>query len=330
MDAKLRRMLEPRPEVRFAVEQHGSTVRDPPAGGRDAEYLGWDGGEVPPEKELNLPMRVPPWCRCGVLAALLLLLGCSESAPITGDAAAAGDGPTRDGPHAGDASSADGSRDGPAGDGLLRDRCEPSAALVGRVDAARMLADLNALVGLGDRYSHAGQTDAASYLRDQLVAAGLAAVDRTYAFAGSTWVNLEVTIAGVEAPGEFVMAGGHYDSGSGTPGADDNASGTVAVLEAARALASCQPRRNVRLVFFSNEEAGTIGSQAYAAQLKTTVPITSLKGFIAMDMVAYPDATRDLHLATVPANEPLARAMETAVAQWTTLATTVLIDQQCG
>jgi Peptidase family M28 len=63
--------------------------------------------------------------------------------------------------------------------------------------------------------------------------------------------------------------GGHYDSVLGSPGANDNATGTAAVLELARLLAGQQLARTVRFVAFVNEEApffqtDAMGSWVYA------------------------------------------------------------------
>ncbi|MBY0112466.1 MAG: M20/M25/M40 family metallo-hydrolase [Phycisphaerales bacterium] len=75
--------------------------------------------------------------------------------------------------------------------------------------------------------------------------------------------NLEVEIAGTTKPNEIVVIGAHYDSVNSakshlgrvaTPGADDNASGTAALLELARRFAGASPARTLRFVFFTNEE----------------------------------------------------------------------------
>ncbi len=70
--------------------------------------------------------------------------------------------------------------------------------------------------------------------------------------------NLVVEITGVSEPGEIVVVGAHYDSvnnnGVASPGANDNASGTAAVVELARMLAGTKPARTIRLVLFVNEE----------------------------------------------------------------------------
>ena len=76
---------------------------------------------------------------------------------------------------------------------------------------------------------------------------------------------------------EFIVVGAHYDHlgtsarfaldpdllSSVRPGADDNASGTAAVLELARRLAASPPKRSVLLVHFDAEEWGLVGSRAF-------------------------------------------------------------------
>ena len=54
----------------------------------------------------------------------------------------------------------------------------------------------------------------------------------------------------------MIVVGAHYDSAENTPGANDNASGTAAVLELARLLRDLtgQTRKRIRLVLFVNEE----------------------------------------------------------------------------
>jgi len=78
--------------------------------------------------------------------------------------------------------------------------------------------------------------------------------------------NVVGELTGRERPGEILMAGGHYDTWHVGPGAIDNASGVVAVLEAARALARFRQHlaRTVRFVLFGVEESGLVGSWSYA------------------------------------------------------------------
>jgi Tol biopolymer transport system component len=105
-------------------------------------------------------------------------------------------------------------------------------------------------------------------------------------------------------PGVLVI-GAHYDhlghggTGSLAPdsheihnGADDNASGTAALLEVARQLAGERGslRRDVYLIAFSGEEEGTLGSTAFTrrppAGLKAAgLKVTDIAAMLNMDMV---------------------------------------------
>jgi len=95
---------------------------------------------------------------------------------------------------------------------------------------------------------------------------------RTQAFdSGAAKVrNLEATISGSNS-GAFVI-GAHYDSAPGAPGANDNGSGSAALLELARLFRGWKPRHTLRLAFFVNEEppffkGSEMGSKVYADEL---------------------------------------------------------------
>ncbi|MCW8141975.1 MAG: M20/M25/M40 family metallo-hydrolase, partial [Planctomycetota bacterium] len=138
--------------------------------------------------------------------------------------------------------------------------------------------------GSGARGGHA----AGDWLAEQLAALGLApAGDEGYfqpfEAQGQRLRNVLAQVPGRE-PGEAVVIGAHYDHlglghqqgsleflrGRGRihHGADDNASGTAAVLEVARAFVASglQPRRRVVFAFFDGEERGLLGSTHYVEQ----------------------------------------------------------------
>jgi hypothetical protein len=82
--------------------------------------------------------------------------------------------------------------------------------------------------------------------------------------------------------------GAHYDSYSstpsnGAPGADDNASGVAAVLEAARVLSAYELDATVVYIAFDREEQGLVGSAAYANKHASD----NILGVINFDMIAY-------------------------------------------
>jgi hypothetical protein len=88
---------------------------------------------------------------------------------------------------------------------------------------------------------------------------------------------------------QFVVLGGHYDhlgirEGEIYNGADDNASGTAAVIEVCDAISRIPNRdRSLLCMAFTGEEIGLLGSEHYVAH--PTVPIGSIMAMINMDMI---------------------------------------------
>src|SRR5467141_3286711 len=78
--------------------------------------------------------------------------------------------------------------------------------------------------------------------------------------------NTVAEIRGSEKPDEVVILGAHLDSWDLGTGSMDNGTGSMAVLEAARALArlDLKPKRTIRFVLFTGEEEGLVGSVKYA------------------------------------------------------------------
>src|SRR5271170_8408590 len=66
---------------------------------------------------------------------------------------------------------------------------------------------------------------------------------------------------------EIVVIGGHIDSWDVGSGAQDDGSGIITALEAAHLIhqLGLHPRRTLRVVFWTNEENGGAGGEAYRA-----------------------------------------------------------------
>ena len=82
-----------------------------------------------------------------------------------------------------------------------------------------------------------------------------------------------------------LLIGAHYDTVSGSPGADDNASGLVVLLEVATRLRAQPLVRPVWLVAFCLEEQDRLGSQAFASRLKAEG--RALAGAIILECVGF-------------------------------------------
>lgn len=75
--------------------------------------------------------------------------------------------------------------------------------------------------------------------------------------------NIVIDIKGKGLDKNLTLAVGHYDTVAHSVGASDNSGGTVTLLKIAEYFAKNQPQRDLRIVFFSGEELGLLGSQAY-------------------------------------------------------------------
>jgi carboxypeptidase Q len=77
--------------------------------------------------------------------------------------------------------------------------------------------------------------------------------------------NVIAEIKGSEHPDEWILIGAHLDSWDYGTGAQDNGTGTVMVMDVARAIASLgkAPRRSIRFALWGGEEEGLLGSYAY-------------------------------------------------------------------
>lgn len=81
-----------------------------------------------------------------------------------------------------------------------------------------------------------------------------------------TSYNVIATKTGSRFPNRQIVIGAHYDAVPGSPGADDNGSGTTGVLEIARVLADIETDMTIIFVTFDSEESGLHGSWDYASR----------------------------------------------------------------
>ena len=103
-------------------------------------------------------------------------------------------------------------------------------------------------------------------------------------------VNLLARLRGTRYPDRYLVLSAHYDHlgirrGEIYNGADDNASGTAALLTIAEALCRKRPLHSVILAWFDGEEAGLLGSKAFLAE--SPVPKGSLLLEVNLDMVGH-------------------------------------------
>lgn len=159
-------------------------------------------------------------------------------------------------------------------------------ALVNMVDSNRLRSDLHFVQGIRHRTAGAAHlADVQDSLRHRFTQAGFFSGEHTFNYAGYTGRNIFGTLRGTVAGEQVVIVDAHYDSVANAPGADDNGSGTVAVLEIARLLGTYPSKKTLRCLGFDLEEAGLIGSLRY---VQTGLPADeNVLGVFNFEMIGF-------------------------------------------
>lgn len=169
--------------------------------------------------------------------------------------------------------------------------------------AARLRADVTAIASEPHNVVHpAALESAAVHIEAQLRAAGYAPQTQAFEAGGQRVRNIEAVIEPAGgANAETLVVGAHYDSFRDAPGANDNGTGTAAVIALARQLADLRGRSalRIRLVLFVNEEppffqTESMGSLVYARRLSQSGE--RVTGMLSLETLGwYSDAEGSQH-----------------------------------
>ena len=177
------------------------------------------------------------------------------------------------------------------------------------LDEALVLGYLEDLVAFGPRRTGTPACQAAGeYIYDEFVSYGLDARYDDWSYGGNSGNNIEGTLPGIdENSDEIYIICAHYDSVSGSPGADDDGSGTAAVLAAAYLMSQYTFNHTIRFVAFDGEEQGLLGSYKYAEEASNNGDniVAALNG----DMIGY---------ATNPTEASMIKIYENSASSWIT------------
>lgn len=131
----------------------------------------------------------------------------------------------------------------------------------------------------------------ANYIEDKFRSYGCNVKSQPFTYQGNTYYNIIAEVKGAQGTKDGILViGAHYDTVSGTPGADDNASGIAGLLELVRLTALRPLSRTVRFVAFTLEEppvfmTGHMGSYVYAESVKHER--VNVEGMISLEMIGY-------------------------------------------
>jgi hypothetical protein len=159
-------------------------------------------------------------------------------------------------------------------------------ALIDQVDSTRLRSDLEFVQGIRHRTSGLAHLNT---VRDSIQHcfenAGLATSQQTWAYGNYPARNIIGTNSGIESPANVVIVDAHYDTVSNAPGADDNGSGTVGVMEIARLMSQYPAKKSMRFIGFDLEESGLLGSIKY---VQSGIPTNeTIDGVLNFEMIGY-------------------------------------------
>lgn len=207
--------------------------------------------------------------------------------------------------------------------------------MVGLVSPDTVLSYVRRLQQYRNRYSTGDSCKAAA----QWIAARLRAYGCDTVILQNHTTNHAPNVIGVKygllgRRNPYAIVSGHFDSyaASNAPGADDNASGTAATLEACRVMKNFRFNRDLKFIAWSGEEFGLYGSKYYASQARSRGD--SILAVLNFDMIGYADVRpENLDLMAKNANPacgPLAQWFRAVADTYTTLrcTTQMMSDNQ--
>jgi hypothetical protein len=133
-----------------------------------------------------------------------------------------------------------------------------------------------------------GNAKAIAYLTDTYRSFGYEPEQQSFEMRGalgSRTANVLAVLKGTENPELIYVVSSHFDSRAEGPGADDNTSGTAALLEAARVMAKHPQPATIVFASFTAEESGLVGSREYVR--RAVADSLKLVGALNNDMLGW-------------------------------------------
>lgn len=173
--------------------------------------------------------------------------------------------------------------------GPIRDDVQ---GIVDRVSTGRIYDYEADLFAFGSKYiTQPGNAMAIAYLTAKLESFGYDVEQQWFEpRPGIQSANVVATLAGTVDPDVIYVVSSHFDSVERGPGADDNTSGTSALLEAARVLKQHPQAATIKFAFFTGEEAGLLGSREFVR--RAVADGDKLVGALNNDMIGFANDSR--------------------------------------
>lgn len=194
------------------------------------------------------------------------------------------------------------------------------ARIVEQVSLDSLARDIRRLQNFRTRHTLRDSCDSCAFwLYRRFVSYGCSAEFDRYRYQGNLSFNVIATIPGEARPESIVVMCGHFDSYCPTPdnapGADDNATGTAILLEAARLFQNARFRWTIKLVGFSGEEQWMKGSYHWVDSVVVPQQL-KIDGVYNVDMIGYTSADSTYHVVNFNTPSAPLAALCDSVNRW--------------
>ena len=158
--------------------------------------------------------------------------------------------------------------------------------IIALVDTNRMKRDMDSLEGTR-HFSAAPQRLAKikDTISTRFVNYGSQMREQIFQYGAYAARNIEGTKMGKGQEDKYYIIDAHFDCVSNGPGADDNLSAVVAMLESARVLNGVELNKSIKFIGFDLEELGLLGSKEYVKNFLQKDQ--QLKGVYNFEMIGY-------------------------------------------
>lgn len=192
--------------------------------------------------------------------------------------------------------------------------------MIAKVSNSTVTSYLQDLQDFRTRHSYTNNsTLAAEYIANMFNKTELEVEYDFFIYNNYSMKNVIATIPGSSKNSSIFIISAHYDSLSPqwesiAPGADDDASGVAALIEAARILSEYDFNSTLKFIAFSGEEQGLLGSKHYAEE--AFYSNESIVGVINFDMIGYNDNFSKIDLIGNPESEWLVDLMNSTNSEY--------------
>ena len=160
------------------------------------------------------------------------------------------------------------------------------AAIANRVDMARLTSHFNTVYGERSNHSKGSKAkydSVRNFIARYFAQSNLDLELMTWSGGDQQMTNILGKKDGLTS-NETIVLGAHYDTVDGSPGADDNTSGVIALIELAACISDLQFAKSILLVAFDGEEKGLLGSHHFLEQI---AGYPGIKAYLNYDMIGY-------------------------------------------